>query len=64
MGLRFHELQGTCPEGYEIDKFLPGGCVKCRNKAMLNVSEMKCGGKHRIKKNCGGATIPVRFKAK
>lgn len=48
MGLRFHELQGTCPEGYEIDKFLAGGCVKCRKKKTL---ELKCGGKKRFTKH-------------
>ena len=22
-------LQGKCPEGYEVERFMAGGCVKC-----------------------------------
>lgn len=47
-------LNGRCPEGYEVEKFLKGGCVKCRKKAMeTNIFENKCGGKakKRISKN-------------
>ena len=25
-------LRGKCPEGYEVEKFLAGGCVKCQKK--------------------------------
>lgn len=44
------ELRGTCPEGYEVEKFMAGGCVKCKKKAKEGTidnikKEMKCGGK-------------------
>lgn len=44
------ELRGTCPEGYEVEKFMSGGCVKCKKKAQGSTidvikKEMKCGGK-------------------
>lgn len=62
-------LNGHCPEGYEIDKYLLGGCVKCRKGKALSIQEQlanlkfqaqprfsKCGAK--IKKaeidKCGG----------
>lgn len=56
-------LRGTCPEGYEVEKFMSGGCVKCRKKAaegtkVVDIFKDKCGGKakKRItkKKNMGG----------
>ena len=56
-------LRGTCPEGYEVEKFMAGGCVKCRKKAaegtkVVDIFKDKCGGKakKRItkKKNMGG----------
>lgn len=56
-------LRGTCPEGYEVEKFMTGGCVKCRKKAaegtkVVDIFKDKCGGKakKRItkKKNMGG----------
>ena len=58
-------LQGRCPEGYEVEKYMAGGCVKCRKKAMaegnkvIDVFKDKCGGKakKRIKKNEDGNTI-------
>lgn len=58
-------LQGRCPEGYEVEKYMAGGCVKCRKKAMaegnkvIDVFKDKCGGKakKRIKKNENGDTI-------
>ena len=43
-------LQGKCPEGYEVERFMAGGCVKCRRKAMaegskaMDVFKDKCGG--------------------
>ena len=48
-------LRGECPEGYEVEKFLSGGCVKCRKKAEMAFKD-KCGAKmkKRIKKNMGG----------
>lgn len=44
------ELRGTCPDGYEVEKFMSGGCVKCKKKAQGSTidtikKEMKCGGK-------------------
>lgn len=56
-------LRGTCPEGYEVEKFMAGGCVKCKKKAaegtkVVDIFKDKCGGKakKRItkKKNMGG----------
>ena len=44
-------LQGRCPEGYEVEKYMAGGCVKCRKKAMAEGNKVidefkdKCGGK-------------------
>lgn len=53
------QLQGRCPEGYEVEKFLAGGCVKCRKKAaaalQIKPRFEKDGGK--TAKNCGGARI-------
>lgn len=53
-------LQGKCPEGYEVERFMAGGCVKCRRKAM-DIFKDKCGGKakRRIKKNENGDKIAV-----
>lgn len=56
-------LRGECPEGYEVEKYMAGGCVKCRKKAaegtkVVDIFKEKCGGKakKRItkKKNMGG----------
>lgn len=60
-------LQGKCPEGYEVEKFMAGGCVKCRKKAMaegskaMDIFKDKCGGKakRRIKKNENGDKVTV-----
>lgn len=66
-------LRGECPEGYEIEKYMAGGCVKCKKKAneakAIDVFKDKCGGKakKRIKKNMGGTvdtswTVPKNQK--
>lgn len=54
-------LRGECPEGYEIEKYMAGGCVKCKKKAaegtkVVDIFKEKCGGKakKRVKKNMGG----------
>lgn len=60
-------LQGKCPEGYEVEKFMAGGCVKCKKKAMeaggksMDIFKDKCGGtaKKRIKKSENGNKIAV-----
>lgn len=45
------QLRGECPEGYEIEKYLAGGCVACRKKMEKGASVVerfkseKCGGK-------------------
>lgn len=60
-------LQGKCPEGYEVEKFMAGGCVKCRKRAMaedskaMDIFKDKCGGKakRRIKKNENGDKVTV-----
>lgn len=56
-------LRGECPEGYEVEKFLAGGCVKCRKKAegikVVDIFKDKCGGKarKRVKKDQRGAVV-------
>ena len=50
-------LRGECPEGYEVEKYMAGGCVKCKKKAegakVVDIFKDKCGGKakKRVKKN-------------
>jgi hypothetical protein len=29
-----NQLRGKCPEGYEVEKFMAGGCVKCQKKSV------------------------------
>jgi hypothetical protein len=29
-------LNGRCPEGYEVEKYLAGGCVKCKKQSVVN----------------------------
>lgn len=49
------QLRGECPEGYEIEKYLAGGCVACRKKMKEGASVVerfkseKCGGKMKKK---------------
>lgn len=56
-------LRGECPEGYEVEKYMVGGCVKCRKKAeagtTIEAFKEKCGGKakKRIKKNKDGGGV-------
>lgn len=53
-------LNGKCPEGYEIEKYMAGGCVKCKKKMLKNTPLMEmCGGKvkKRISKKENGDTI-------
>lgn len=53
------QLNGKCPEGYEVEKYLIGGCVKCRKGKVLSLAEqLKCGGKKRISKKENGSVIP------
>ena len=58
------QLRGECPEGYEIEKYLAGGCVACRKKMKEGASVVerfkseKCGGKmKKTKKAQTGAPI-------
>jgi len=51
------ELNGHCPEGYEIRYFQLGGgiCGKCLKKKKTTLLEdLKCGGKKRISKGANG----------
>lgn len=70
MGAKLDYLQrlnGKCPEGYEIEKYMAGGCVKCKKKLLKNTPLMdKCGGKvkKRIKKAEDGATFTPGKKSK
>lgn len=63
MGAKLDYLQrlnGKCPEGYEIEKYMAGGCVKCRKKMLKNTPLMDmCGGKvkKRIKKGQNGVDL-------
>lgn len=56
-------LRGECPEGYEIEKYMAGGCVKCKKKAegakVVDIFKDKCGGKakKRVKKDQKGAVV-------
>lgn len=53
-------LRGECPEGYEVEKYMAGGCVKCKKKAegakVVDIFKDKCGGKakKRVKKGQKG----------
>ncbi len=52
-GLKISQLNGHCPEGYEIEKYLVGGCVKCKKKKQPSFTEeLKCGGKKKRFKKC------------
>lgn len=57
-------LRGECPEGYEVEKYMAGGCVKCKKKAaegtkVVDIFKEKCGGKakKRVKKDQKGAVV-------
>ena len=56
-------LRGECPEGYEVEKYMAGGCVKCKKKAegakVVDIFKDKCGGKakKRVKKDQKGAVV-------
>lgn len=60
-------LRGECPEGYEIEKYMSGGCVKCKKKAestkAVDIFKDKCGGKakKRVKKADLGTTLGTGF---
>lgn len=66
MGAKLDYLQrlnGKCPDGYEVEKYLAGGCVKCKKKLLKNTPLMdKCGGqvKKRIKKAEHGDEVTVK----
>lgn len=54
-------LRGECPEGYEVEKYMAGGCVKCKKKAegakVVDIFKDKCGAKKRVKKDQKGAVV-------
>lgn len=56
-------LRGECPEGYEVEKYMAGGCVKCKKKVegakVVDIFKDKCGGKakKRVKKDQKGAVV-------
>mgnify|MGYP007077955771 CR=1 FL=1 len=56
-------LRGEYPEGYEVEKYMAGGCVKCKKKAegakVVDIFKDKCGGKakKRVKKDQKGAVV-------
>ena len=50
-------LRGECPKGYEVEKFMAGGCVKCKKKAEENKIQLFGNSKRRIKINQKGAII-------
>lgn len=56
-----NRLNGKCPEGYEIESFSKGGCVKCKKAQKSDVIERfkseKCGGKMKKKKKEDGGTL-------
>lgn len=59
------QLRGECPEGYEVEKYLAGGCVACRKKMKEGASVVerfkseKCGGKmkKKVTKASGGSKV-------
>lgn len=63
-----NQLRGKCPDGYEVEKFGSGGCVKCKKKQQAGEQVVeqfrseKCGGKVKkrvSKKKCGSKMKPV-----
>lgn len=54
-------LRGECPEGYEVEKYMAGGCVKCKKKAegakVVDIFKDKCVAKKRVKKDQKGAVV-------
>lgn len=59
-----HRLNGTCPEGYEVEKYMAGGCVKCKKKLLKNTPLMdKCGSKikKRVSKKQEGDSINIEL---
>lgn len=54
-------LRGECPEGYEVEKYMAGGCVKCKKKAegakVVDIFKDKCKAKKRVKKDQKGAVV-------
>ena len=54
------ELNGHCPEGYEMRYYKIGGtvCKKCAKKKEALLQSMACGGKKRIKKGLAGMAAP------
>lgn len=63
-GLKLAELNGKCPEGYEVEKYLIGGkSCKCKKKPVLTIAEeLKCGGKKRMSKAECGKKMPKHAK--
>lgn len=67
-----NSLKGKCPEGYEVEYFMSGGCVKCKKMNSgnsINIFKDKCGGKTKkrvSKKQDGGKTkykdLPIEKK--
>ena len=60
-----NQLRGKCPEGYEVEKFRAGGCVKCKKKQLEKqqiverFKSEKCGGtmKKRVPKKEEGSKV-------
>lgn len=60
-----NQLRGKCPEGYEVEKFGAGGCVKCKKKQLEKqqiverFKSEKCGGtmKKRVPKKEEGSKV-------
>lgn len=60
-----NQLRGKCPEGYEVEKFKAGGCVKCKKKQLEKqqiverFKSEKCGGtmKKRVPKKEEGSKV-------
>ena len=56
-------LRGECPEGYEVEKYMAGGCVKCKKKAegakVVDIFKDKCGGKAKKRVKKGQPSDPI-----
>ena len=59
-------LNGHCPEGYEVEKYLAGGCVKCRKGKQLETMVINSKKRFSKKENdgdflkCGGKKARIK----
>lgn len=56
-GLKISQLNGHCPEDYEVEKYLVGGCVKCKKKKQDTLAKQLKNSKKRINKKAVGGEV-------